>query len=415
MLVSVGCYSPSYGDCQISCASGAGCPSGLRCDGTGMCRPANTVGNCPGGTGDGGMQADASPDASFACWSGVQPPANFDPCNGFPGTSAFSFVAGAVFDTDVHTYNGTPAPGGIYHDPTTNGSVWLLHVTSFDIPSPQHFNVRGSLPLLIVSDTSITIEGVINATAGVKLAPIGCADLSGTSSTTGSGGGGGGGGGNGGKGGGGGPSSIGTLGGLGDSFHNNPSLSPLAPGCPGGAGGSDTNAGTMSGGGIGGNGGVAIELAAQNTIMLSSGALILAGGGPGSNGIASTSVGTASGGGGGGAGGAILLEAPMIMIPGGTSVCAGGGGGGQGGSTGGSGGIALSGSCVVATGGNGATSGGPGGDGSIDQSIAGGVGQVGMTGANNGGGGGGGGAGRIRLHGMVTLGGQIVPQPTTSP
>ncbi|NVB85744.1 MAG: hypothetical protein HOV81_45690 [Kofleriaceae bacterium] len=49
-LVVAACYSPSYRDCEITCASGA-CPSGYVCD-LGVCRVEGFSGACGGNTAD---------------------------------------------------------------------------------------------------------------------------------------------------------------------------------------------------------------------------------------------------------------------------------------------------------------------------------------------------------------------------
>lgn len=52
VLCMVGCYSPHYGDCEVSCASNV-CPSGLECR-EGMCRVAGGSGACSSITPDAG-------------------------------------------------------------------------------------------------------------------------------------------------------------------------------------------------------------------------------------------------------------------------------------------------------------------------------------------------------------------------
>jgi hypothetical protein len=79
------CYRPSFRDCAIRCASGAGCPDGLACDmGSHLCTSAGT---CSAG-GDAQLAdsaRDAADDASFACWPFA--PANYRPCDpNFPST-----------------------------------------------------------------------------------------------------------------------------------------------------------------------------------------------------------------------------------------------------------------------------------------------------------------------------------------
>jgi hypothetical protein len=47
LALLAGCYSPSFGDCEIGCAAGT-CPSGLRCDNAlHVCRLEGASGGCP--------------------------------------------------------------------------------------------------------------------------------------------------------------------------------------------------------------------------------------------------------------------------------------------------------------------------------------------------------------------------------
>ncbi|NVB82869.1 MAG: hypothetical protein HOV81_31115 [Kofleriaceae bacterium] len=61
------CYNPSYGDCQVSCASGT-CPSGLECQG-GVCRAPGMTGPCTtpdaGGDGGGGIPLEMMTEAQL--------------------------------------------------------------------------------------------------------------------------------------------------------------------------------------------------------------------------------------------------------------------------------------------------------------------------------------------------------------
>lgn len=66
-LVATGCYSPSWGDCNVTCASGNGCPDGFECLG-GVCRLGGRTGAClaPGDDAGGdGMSGGDATDADF--------------------------------------------------------------------------------------------------------------------------------------------------------------------------------------------------------------------------------------------------------------------------------------------------------------------------------------------------------------
>ena len=58
LLALVGCYSPGYRDCEVTCGGGT-CPSGFVCD-QGVCRVEGFSGAC-GATIDSGI--DLSPNA----------------------------------------------------------------------------------------------------------------------------------------------------------------------------------------------------------------------------------------------------------------------------------------------------------------------------------------------------------------
>lgn len=66
VVCGFGCYGPSYKDCEVTCATGNGCPSGLTCDDAlGVCRTEGHGVACgttnEDSAGDGGI--DALPDA----------------------------------------------------------------------------------------------------------------------------------------------------------------------------------------------------------------------------------------------------------------------------------------------------------------------------------------------------------------
>lgn len=64
----VGCYSPSYSDCSVTCPAGS-CPSGLECDPDGYCRASGYTGTCSEGDAGGGTDTDGDrvPDNQDNC------------------------------------------------------------------------------------------------------------------------------------------------------------------------------------------------------------------------------------------------------------------------------------------------------------------------------------------------------------
>ena len=395
---TVGCYGPAYHDCEVSCASGAGCPSGLTCDeAQHRCRAEGQTGACTVTGDDGGGPIE---DVNTSCWHGVTP-SNFGPCDpGFPpAIAAVTFGVGEVLDTDAGKLSSSsaPAPGGRY---TFEGhDVWLLHMTSWNVAGGMTFNTIGVLPLLVVTDGAIVIDGTVNLLP-TPFHEADCGMLDGDSSAV--AGAGAAGGGHAATGGSGGQNGEGTAGQIGGIAHGDPTLIPLTIGCAGGVGG---DGGASNHGGHGGFGGGAIELAAQTSIRIN-GRMIAAGGGAGGGAVSvmnavgcNGNVACAGGGGGGGAGGAILLEAPSIDVAQPAIVCAVGGGGGEGGDSAiaGVGQAGTDGSCTGGTGGSSIRAGGDGGNGSISGPASPGM-QGGTTATPTGGGGGGGAPGRIRIH-----------------
>jgi hypothetical protein len=359
---------------------------------------------------DGGRPID---DVNTSCWHGVAP-SNFAPCDvAFPPSlGVISFGPGEVLDTDAGKLSSTsgPAPGGRY---TFEGhDVWLLHMTSWNIATGMTFNTIGVLPLLVVTDAGIVIDGTVNLLP-TPFHEADCGTLDGgTSAFSGAGAAGGG---HAAAGGAGGDNGDGTTSGTaGGVAHGDPTLIPLTIGCAGGVGGAG---GAMNHGGHGGYGGGAIELAAQTSIKIT-GRVMADGGGGGGGGSSvmnaagcTGNVACAGGGGGGGGGGAILLEAPDVTVQPTASVCAAGGGGGEGGDSA-TAGVAqpgVDGSCLAGAGGASARAGGDGGNGSIAGTAAKGMPGV-LAPAPNGGGGGGGAPGRIRIHATtMSVTGTVAP------
>ena len=203
------------------------------------------TGACANPGGDGGNDGPGS-DAN-SCWHGVAP-SNFAPCDAAfpPATASFPFINGEVLDTSQGTLSSTggPAPGTHYTFGSTD--AWLLHFTSWTVGAGATFNVSGTIPLLVVSDGDVSIEGTINVLPTTTAAPD-CAGLDG--GTLGFSGAGGAGGGYGATGGGGGANSDGSVPGTpGGAARGNATIIPLIGGCaggPGGNGGAANHAGRM--------------------------------------------------------------------------------------------------------------------------------------------------------------------------
>ena len=292
----------------------------------------------------------------------------------------------APINTDTSTFCKAPAVG------SSVSAACVIAGTSVLIDGT--LRATGSRPLVIVSTSSLTINGTglvdvssrgwIERGAGVRLTcAVGTPPL-----PTGGGAGGS-------FGALGGPGGAGSLG-VGGTATPATGLVGLAGGCPG----TDGGATTPGDAGAGGFGGGTVDLIAVIGVTING--RVNASGGGGNGGQDS-----AGGGGGGGAGGAIVLDAPAVTLNGSGAMFAQGGGGGEGAGDAGAGqrGQDPSTPGTAATGGNGLEPGG--GDGG-----AGGVTAAGDAGLedNDSGGGGGGGAGHIRCtDASPTTGGDAFP------
>jgi hypothetical protein len=323
---------------------------------------------------------------------------------------------GTTINTDtgaVTGLQGTIAVATSTVTQTGGPAIRVLVAKSFTL---GNIRVSGSLPLAIVADTKITLQGVVDVSAdGPTAGPGGSICSPGAGGAPGSGffervsannsGGypqylwtmnGGGGGGFGTSGGGGGTSDTAFVDGAAGPANGTDTLVPLRGGC---AGHGDINANRGAGAG-------AIQLVANGEVhFVNAGGnrgAIDAGGGGGAAGTLgraeTTDTNPVYGPAGGGSGGAILIEAGKVTLDDATGILAGGGGGGGYGSCAAAprgedatpGGTATGGACGGATrpasnGGAGATTG---------------AGEVGgdSNGSAGGGGGGGGGLGRIRIN-----------------
>jgi hypothetical protein len=333
------------------------------------------------------------------CTAGV-----VDVCGLPPPTNVFDVTAPATLDTDRDTRCKAVTVAG--HD------LCLIYATEVTIAVT--LTVSGGRPLALVSASTMTINGAIDAGShGPQVGPAAddasCAFAISPETDLGGAGGGAGGsftlaGGNGGIG----DTDNSTGGdgtGLGGTHGATVSAPQLRGGCRGQKGGDEQVGGFV--GGVGGHGGGALYLAARQSVLVAGS--IRATGAAGAGGQSQ------AGGGGGGSGGMVVIESASITISG--QISANGGGGGQGG------GRTVAGANITGfpgTDGALGTAPAPGGFGANNndtQFSTGGVGGAGTTAAGRGtdatvgGGGGGGAAGMIRLIGASTLTGSVISPP----
>jgi hypothetical protein len=391
------------------------------------------------GIGDPPDRPDAAVFIGCADWH----PVGFDPCK-LTVTASSLALAAADYTYDTTDISDIRAHGGTLYDAahavvlqseqtivqSDHSIVAVLAVGQFTTSIATTLTVIGPHPLLLVSGTSIMVNGAIDAGSQLRItndtahlaevkqvgagANQNCLDNAGHDGGNALGGGSGGGGGGGlrGAGGAGGDGGTASTSVPGGAFGPAGEVSVIRGGCPGGASGaagtiakSPATAGTRA---LGGPGGGALRLVARDLIDVAG--TITAGGAGGAGAPTNSSC----GGGGGGAGGYLGFDAPAVRLHG--IVAANAGGGGSGGTTSETG-------HDGADGAPGATQ-APGGMRPTACPGAGGAGAAGASGdgvaasaslCNDGGGGGGGGAsGIIVVHSAdFTPGTAVVSPPPT--
>jgi len=362
-----------------------------------------------------GAPDDAQLDAPAVCASWQ--PRGIDPC-AFPPAPALHLPAGQyVYDTT--TAGGTLFDGArnrILDSPLTGAqadgpTVAVLSVDALAIDAGATLSATGAKPLVVLSWSTITIDGAIDASSHIGVIDVvahtaqtvqfgaganeGCgANIGGGGADAGPDPGGSGGGGGGGfQGPGGSGSPGGTTAVKGGSGGSVLATTALRGGCPGGASGAAGSVAqppaSASSQAQGGAGGGAIRLVAQDALTIAGSISANGAGGAGAP------THSACGGGGGGGGGELELEAPSLTLSGVATANGGGGGGGGSATNPGNDGVDGRVDVVGAPGGasEGAMCGDAGGLGSALTQLGGAT--AGDPYSCGGGGGGGGGAGVI--------------------
>jgi hypothetical protein len=311
----------------------------------------------------------SAPDADLCGWDFE--PALFSPCDVPTFGAALSIPSNEEryrYNTDVGELTGL-GDNVVKPLSTVENGMRVIWLESFDLLQGARLRVVGSLPLRIVSNSTINIAGElqVNSYRGDDGLVRGPGSNAATCVAAGNGQACGGHGASGGGGGGfygnGGPAGVGGVGkSCGGGVTSRPggvggqgSIVPptvLRGGCPGGNGAAAEDGGTP----VGGPGGGALMLTARTSITIDGG---INAGGAGGRGCYD---GNRAGGGGGGSGGMIILESVTLNLDANGVLAANGGGGGGGcdrGETqnGGDGRLAA----AVAAGGTGRAVGGPGG------------------------------------------------------
>jgi len=410
------CFHPVYD--RPACGPMGECPGGTHC--------VQEICEADGSKGGGGFADAASADAPTDVALDARPGAPEDgpgvPEDG-PETSAcvsvtymalnvsvcpltqlpqIEIMANTSLDTDA----GTSIPPGLGCVPLSAAStnVCALAASSIMIASGVTLSAHGSRPLALIGDL-IDVEGTIDVASHIAGQQGAASDGPGCNPGTRATGNGGGQGGTFAVSGGAGGDVDGSTTDKGGLIGPTIGVASLRGGCPGGP---------NSGGPIGGHGGGAVWLAADDggVLFLGSAAVINA---SGAGGVGGATTAGNRGGYGGGSGGMILVQAPNLIAAPSSQLFADGGGGGGGG-------------FALAAGGAGvdparAGVGGVGGAAASSTTGAGGIGfpaaEAQRKGHNatatplggGGGGGGGGGAGAIWIDAQDVTGGPIISPP----
>jgi hypothetical protein len=384
-----------------------------------------TLGGGPGG--DGGVDRDGSQPTDGSGDPGAPfEPLHVPPGGAAPGTGDLELTA-AVDTTALSIGGSTTMPAGVTFDswPQASGpALAVLHVRSLSVPATATVRVTGSRAFVVVASGTISIAGTLNANGQRDVpGPGGSAPDAGAGKgnpglhvqTFRDSGGSGAGfvtaGGTGGRVTGCMPT-AGTV--LAGTVYGDATITNLI----GGSGGGTAYDGTC-GNRTAGAGGGAIQLSSATSIVVSGGINVGGGGGGGGRSPITSSCNMTAGS-GGGSGGALVLQAPVVGVPG-TIAANGGAGGSSAGDVEGDNNYPSAHGEDGADGLLAASAAAPGADVGV-WSSAGGAGGAGATGPGDGlenndcdgnGGGGGGSVGRIVIAipatGTITIGGTASP------
>src|SRR5213078_4871501 len=244
LVLTQACFGPHYN--QLKCGVGDSCPSGYTC----------RNGSCESGPADDAATGDASIDAAIDAPADQLCAGTFVRICVKPPTSPMTLMTqplNTVTSNLCVPYVATPPV-----------DACVIAAVSITIPAGNKVSVIGSKRLILLSASSLTISGTLDAAShrGGSAGPAGDSGPCSTSST-------------------------------------NPTAAGQGGGCWGGNG---ANVGGTTGG-TGGRGGGAVALLANQQLLVD-GAIDASGAGGNSGKLGS------GGGGGGGAGGMIVIEAP---------------------------------------------------------------------------------------------------------
>jgi hypothetical protein len=409
MLFAVTC-SP-FGGGAFQCANDSECQGAFdgRCESNGFCsfpdescgiggRRYGELSGALGGKCTNDVPIDAAVDAAKLI--DAQLPEAGETCLGVTG--GFANPCFAVPPSGSITLNGPiDTNGAMCSTMVSNTTACVIAAGTIQIDAGATVTVTGSKPLVLAATSTVTINGVLDVashhggiTPGAAGNDAGCDNGTAATSQGGSGGGGAGG-------------SFGAKGGNGGGVGATAGTSGAAQvpttlrgGCRGQDG--HEGGGVAATRGVGGNGGGAVYIIGQTSIVVGATGVINASGAGSTNGVTAL-----AGGGGGGSGGLIGLDSISVTSTG--LIFANGGSGAEGSGNAGAGSTGSdpigAGAAIPVTPQSG--NGGDGGNGGAAPTN---------TGANGGttldGGGAGGAVGVIRVFPLQALGGAVSPAPT---
>jgi len=263
-------------------------------------------------------------DADVECTTWPYTPEHFDPCAIPPPSGELVLTPGLWFyDTNsgalTDPNSDATFPASSLQAQAEGPEVRVLSADTIIVESGAALFASGKRPLILVSWSTIEVDGTIDVTsrnpfAGAGSDPTSCLAASrGEDNSEGAGGGGGGGFGEAGADGG---TGLDGAAAAGTGATRSPMPVAIRGGCAGARGGNST-------GGWGGRGGGALQLTARDSITIRG--TLNAGGAGGGGGETGR-----GGGGGGGSGGFLGLQAPLVTLTDSAVLAANGGGGGGG-------------------------------------------------------------------------------------
>jgi hypothetical protein len=184
-LVATGCYSPSFEDCKVSCASGNGCPDGFSCI-SGVCRLGGRTGACLAPPDDGGTDgpdddSDGGPEVADEDMDGILDADDLCPISGNNadadgdgvGDACEPIASGDDSIILFEGFHGTSAPAGAVVLGNWTFSGGKAHVTSAaNVASAVLFTIDAPITDRETILGHVTVDGLFSTPSNVTGAGV---------------------------------------------------------------------------------------------------------------------------------------------------------------------------------------------------------------------------------------------------